>query len=180
MSTSFENVAVESPELQAAALKADQTKTDNEILFGSIDYFTTVFKETNKNAYKLFNTGVIPQVTYGACSHALSPSFRQKLDNLAASTLPNLGWNSCRITALLLFRGFLPSHEVVLKHFQWYISVWASASSSLQDRIRQAWRKLRDTFEATPEAQRWIKVKGPISACICLLFELDFNCFKLP
>lgn len=51
MSTSFENVAAESPELQAALLKADQTKTDNEILFGSIDYFTTVFKETNKNAY---------------------------------------------------------------------------------------------------------------------------------
>ena len=51
MSVSIEDLVAESPELQEAAIKADQTKTDNEILFGSIDYFTTVFKKTNKDHY---------------------------------------------------------------------------------------------------------------------------------
>ena len=51
MQRSIKEVAAHSPGLKEAALKADQTKTDNEILFGSIDYFTTVFKQTNKDHY---------------------------------------------------------------------------------------------------------------------------------
>ena len=51
MDPSVKDLVAESPELKEAAIKADQTKTDNDILFGSIDYFTTVFKKTNKDHY---------------------------------------------------------------------------------------------------------------------------------
>jgi hypothetical protein len=129
----------------------------------------------NKAASKLTPTGVAPMQDYGLVAQGASPSQVTKLrKNIRRGT--HLGDSRGCVTSIIawIFDSKVdPWVSTGVNQIASWIDLWTSRDRATQEETRGVWSKMLGKLATHPS--KWSIVKGPISATIATLLDLQWG-----
>ena len=119
---------------------------------------------------RLFFGGLYPQSMNGVQQFGLSPTAVRTLRRQAARACSTLGQGRCLTSLLALEMG-----EVVRDVLELWIDIWLHLTAAQRKRVCRCWDLARPHIVMATRLQRWHRVKGPVSATIATLCELQWD-----
>ena len=138
---------------------------------GRVKRIKTLGKVTKK-ASRLFNTGALPQATYGKEAAGASPTAIDKLRALAANAASSQCGGQCATTIIHLVLG--EHNDPGIKCITDQISMWFNLLEN-QDMIKvtKAWWKMKERINHI--ANPWKAIAGPLGATIGTLYHIGWD-----
>ena len=130
-----------------------------------------ILNRIDQRAGRLYNTGALPQASYGKEAMGVSPSQLQSLRALAADSVSSATKGQCTTTLIWVALGQEndPATKVVLDQVRAWFSVVEGAD---MEQVSRAWWSQKLTF--TKSGNPWGTVKGPMGAVIATLRQVDW------
>ena len=125
---------------------------------------------------RLFLGGLYPQSIYGVQQFGLSPTAVRTLRRQAARACSTLGPGRCPTSLLALEMGeHDPAKKVVRDVLELWIDIWLHLTAAQRKRVSRSWELAKPRIVSATRWQRWHRVKGPLSATIATLCELQWD-----
>ena len=125
---------------------------------------------------RLFLGGVYPQSMYGVQQFGLSPTAVLTLRRQAARACSTLGQGRCLTLLLALeMREHDPAKKIVRDVLELWIDTWLHLTTTQRNRVCCPWDLTRPRIVLATRRQSWHRVKGPLSATIATLCELQWD-----
>ena len=129
-----------------------------------------VIRRHTKKASALHSTNIWPFSSFGAAGTGIAPSTMQGIRSRAAEAVcPKSGWCVTSCIAIGLPHNADPAVQGGIECVKRWLVFWHDADEFVRMRVRRAWKlslgQLRDG------SSRWTKVRGPMRAFLCVLFD---------
>ena len=139
---------------------------------GKVSYL----RSRNAPGRRLFLGGVYPQSMYGVQQFGLSPTAVRTLRRQAARACSTLGQGTCLTSLLALEMGeHDPAKKVVRDVLELWIDIWLHLTAAQRKRVYRSWDLAKPRIVSATRRQRWHRVKGPLTATIATLCELQWD-----
>ena len=133
-------------------------------------------RSRNAPGRRLFLGGVYPQSMYGVQQFGLSPTAVRTLRRQAARACSTLGQGKCLTSLLALeIREHDPAKKVVRDVLELWIDIWLHLTAAQRKRVYRSWDLAKPRIVSATRRQRWHRVKGPLTATIATLCELQWD-----